>query len=186
MVHRRQQHPGLPRRGGGGPEVFKKRPDEPDDHALGRSRGGFGTKLHLIVDGHGIPLTVDLTAGQTHDSKRCEPLIQRVLDQWPDVLPMTVAGDKGYSYDRIRIFLKKHHIDAVIPRRQDQRTPGDDKDFDRETYRRRCAVECCIGWLKECRAVATRFEKLAVNFLGTLQLALIRRYLRLLDSSDRA
>lgn len=142
--------------------------------------------MHLIVDGHGIPLAVDLTAGQTHDSKRCEPLIQQLLDEHPDVLPMTVAGDKGYSYDRIRAFLKEHDIDAVIPRRKDQRQPEDDDDFDRATYRRRCVVECCIGWLKECRAIATRFEKLAVNFLGTVRLAIIGRYLRALDSSDRA
>ena len=117
---------------------------------------------------------------------RCEPLVERVLDDWPDVLPTTPAGDKGYSYGRIRGFLDDRGIDAVIPRRKDQRTPGDDEDFDRETYRRRCVVECCIGWLKECRAVATRFEKLATNYLGIIQLALIRHYLRLLDSSDRA
>ncbi len=46
-------------------------------------------------------------------------------------------------------------------------------------------IECCVGWLKECRAIATRFEKLAVNFLAMLKLALIQRYLRILDSSDR-
>jgi transposase len=152
---------------------------------LGYSRGGFGTKLHLIVDGRGIPLAIDLTAGQTHDSMRCEPLIQQTLDQHPDVLPMQVTGDKGYSYDRIRRFLQEHDIEAVIPRRKNQ--PAVDPDvFDRATYRRRSAVECCIGWLKESRALATRFEKLAVNFLATVHLAIIRRYLRLLDPSDSA
>ncbi len=58
-------------------------------------------------------------------------------------------------------------------------------EFDKKTYRRRSMIECCVGWLKECRAIATRFEKLAVNFLAMLKLALIQRYLRILDSSDR-
>ncbi len=153
---------------------------------MGRSRGGFGTKLHLIVDGRGTPLAVDLSPGQTHDSTRCEPLIARTLDEHPDVLPMQVAGDKGYSYNRIRRFLDEHGIDAVIPRRCDQRVPGEDEDFDRETYRRRSVVECCIGWLKECRALATRYDKLATNFIGTVHLAIIGRHLRKLDSSDTA
>jgi transposase len=62
--------------------------------------------------------------------------------------------------------------------------------FDREAYKRRAVVEPCVGWLKECRAVATRFDKLAVNYLATVKLAMIQRYLRLLtrdsESSDRA
>lgn len=154
---------------------------------MGRSRGGFGSKLHLIVDGRGAPLDVDLTAGQSHESARCEPLVQRVLDDWPDVLPMQVCGDKGYSYERIRAFLKEHAIEPVIPKRTDQRREDDEEeDFDRDSYRRRSVVECCIGWLKECRVVATRFEKLATNFIRTIRLAIIQRYLRLLDSSDRA
>lgn len=129
---------------------------------------------------------MDLSAGQAHESTRCEPLVQSVLDEWPDVLPMKLAGDKGYSYPRIREFLEDRGIEAVIAKRDDQRNQGDQETFDRESYRRRCVIERCIGWLKECRALATRFEKLAVNFLGTVRLAIIERYLRLLDSSDRA
>ena len=132
-----------------------------------------------------MPLAVDLTAGQRHESTRCEPLVQRVLDEWPDVLPQKLAGDKAYSAGRIREWLAERWIEPVIARRDDERRPGDENDFDRDTYRRRGVIECCIGWLKECRALATRFEKLAVNFLGTVRLAIILRYLRLLDSSDR-
>lgn len=153
---------------------------------MGRSRGGFGSKIHLIVDGRGIPLDVDVTAGQAHESKSCEPLVQRVLDEWPDVLPMQVCGDKGYSYERIRTFLEEREIEPVIAKRSDQRKEGDEDTFDKESYRKRHVVENCIGWLKECRALASRFEKLVTNFLGTLRLAIIQRYLRLLDSSDRA
>ena len=52
--------------------------------------------------------------------------------------------------------------------------------FDRQAYRNRCVVEHCVGWLKENRRIGTRFEKLAVNFLAMLQLAIIKRYLKLL------
>ena len=75
--------------------------------------------------------------------------------------PRRLAGDKGYSYPRIRRYLRRRRIKAVIPTRNDQRRlPG----FDKPTYRRRNVVERCIGWLKESRRLATRFEKLAENF----------------------
>ncbi len=93
---------------------------------------------------------------------------------------MKLAGDKGYSYPRIRRWLRRYGVRAVIPRRKNQR-PGDGRvKFDRETYERRAVVEQCVGWLKESRAVATRFDKLAVNYLATVKLAMIQRYLRLL------
>jgi transposase len=76
--------------------------------------------------------------------------------------------------------LARHGIKAVIPRRKDQRPDDGRVRFDREAYRRRSVVEQCVGWLKECRAVATRFDKLAVNYLATVKMAMIQRYLRLL------
>jgi transposase len=102
--------------------------------------------------------------------------------------PKRVAGDKGYSYPRIRRWLRRHGIGAVIPQRSDQQAQhrGRPLNFDKDAYRRRSVIECCIGWLKECRRIGTRFEKLALNFLAMIKLAIIRRYLRLLDLSDRA
>jgi transposase len=98
-----------------------------------------------------------------------------------------VAGDKGYSDDRIRRWLRRRRIGAVIPQRKDQRRQhrGRPLKFDKDLYRRRNVVERCVGWLKECRAVATRFEKLARHYLGMVKLAIIQRYVRLLDSSYR-
>ena len=98
-----------------------------------------------------------------------------------------VAGDKGYSYPRIRHWLRAHGIKAVIPQRDDQRAyhRGRPLQFDKVTYRQRSIVEQCIGWLKECRRIGTRFEKLAVNFVAMLQLGMIQRYLRF-EFSDRA
>lgn len=95
---------------------------------------------------------------------------------------MELAGDKGYSYPRIRRWLARHGIKAVIPRRRDQRPDDRRLRFDGATYRRRSVVEQCVGWLKECRAVATRFDKLAVNYMATVQWAMAQRYLRLLTT----
>ncbi|MGB3541472.1 transposase, partial [Rubrivirga sp.] len=80
-------------------------------------------------------------------------------------------------------WLRERRVGAVIPERRDQTArrasrPGRPLAFDREAYRRRNVVERCVGWLKECRALATRFDKLAVHYLGVLKLAMMRRLLR--------
>lgn len=144
--------------------------------------------MHLIVDGNGIPLAATVTAGQAHESKSVEPTLEAVRLKRPGRgrprrRPKRLAGDKGYSYPRVRRYLRRRRIKAVIPTRKDQRR---NPHFDKQTYRRRNVVERCVAWLKENRRLATRYEKLAVNFLAMVKLAMIRRCLRLLDSSDRA
>ena len=76
-----------------------------------------------------------------------------------------------------------HGIRAVIARKSNQRKGS--RPFDKQSYRRRCVIEQCVGWLKECRRIGTRFEKLAISFLAMFKLAMIRRYLKL-AFSDRA
>ena len=150
---------------------------------MGRSRGGFSTKLHLQVDGRGLPLAVEVTPGQQHESTCFESVVQAVHVAQPRGRPRwrpkRLAGDKGYSYPRIRAWLRKHRIEAVIPQRDDQRAKhrGRPLTFNRTVYRQRNVVERCVGWLKENRRVATRYEKLAINYLGMLKLAMIKRYL---------
>lgn len=75
-----------------------------------------------------------------------------------------------------------HGIGSVIPprRQRGKRRRGRPLSYDRVRYRNRNVVERCLGWLKECRALATRFEKLALHYLGLVQLAIIERYLRIL------
>ena len=105
----------------------------------------------------------------------------------PRLRPARLAGDKGYSYPEIREWLRRRHrIEAVIPQRKDQRERhrGRPLKFDREAYRRRNVVERCVNWLKECRRLATRFEKLAVNYLAVVNLAMIQRYLRILEPAS--
>jgi transposase len=100
--------------------------------------------------------------------------------------PRKLAADKAYSVQRIRDWLKQQRIFAVIPHKDNQKARWDPTvKFDKQTYCQRAVIEQCVGWLKECRRIGTRFEKLAVHFHGMLQLAMIRRYLKLLFS-DRA
>jgi transposase len=96
-----------------------------------------------------------------------------------------LAGDKAYTVQRIRDWLAGHKIQAVIPHKSHEHARHDPAvTFDRQAYRGRSVVEQCVGWLKEFRRIGTRFEKLAVNFHGMLQLAMIDRYLRLLFSDE--
>lgn len=103
--------------------------------------------------------------------------------------PLKAAGDKGYSYPKVRRWLERRGIEAVIPQRSDQMKREGRLRLDRKAYRRRAKVENSVGWLKENRRVGTRYDKLASSFLAFVNLAIIRRYLRILapdDPSDRA
>ena len=137
-----------------------------------------------MTDGRGLPLAVKLSAGQAHEAPYATPLLDTVRICRPSGTvrqrPERVAGDKGYSHRHIRQWLRQHHITPVIPERRDQiaRRRGRPPAFDAEQYRRRNVVERCIGWLKQARAVATRFEKLALHYLGSLKLAMIRQHLK--------
>jgi len=96
--------------------------------------------------------------------------------------PRRLSADRGSDAQRIRDWLRLHAIQPIIPprRRTGKRKRGRPVSYDRVRYRHRSAIEQCVGWLKECRAVATRYEKLALNYLGLVKLAFIERYLRLL------
>ncbi len=103
----------------------------------------------------------------------------------PRTRPKRLAGDKAFSVGRVRDWLRARRIKPVIPHKDNEKARHDARvKFDREAYRRRAVVEQCIGWLKECRRIGTRFEKLAVNFLGMVQLAVISRCLKLLFSDS--
>ena len=137
-----------------------------------------------MVDGQGLPLVVSLSAGQRHESLYFESLVSAVRictgRGRPRWRPNAIAGDKAYSNPRIRNGLRCHGIQAVIPQRSDEikRHKGRPILFDRLAYRQRNVVERCVGWLKENRRVAVRYEKLAINYMGMIQLAMIQRYLQ--------
>lgn len=160
-------------------------PDEPPDHALGRSRGGLTSKIHLLCDRWGHPLQFHLSAGQAHESTLLDDVLMGADQQLHDdqgepiAWPVALAGDKGYRADWIDDYLLALGIKPVIPSKANE-NPGSRKvTFDRERYRDRNIVERLIGWLKECRRIFSRFEKTAKNFGGMIKMAFIQRYLRL-------
>src|SRR5438093_5434839 len=118
----RKKKASSPRRLGGRKETQLQ---EPPDHALGRSRGGFGTKIHLVCDSHGFILALHVTAGQVHESKAFEPTLARRLfhcrrshdSQSKGRWPKRLTADKGCSYPRIRAWCRRRRITAVIPKR---------------------------------------------------------------------
>lgn len=97
--------------------------------------------------------------------------------------PQEVVADKGYDASYLRRYLAKRGIKAMIPEKKlrkgtRRRKKGPRPRFDKNTYKERASVEQSIGWLKEYRRIATRYEKLAVNFLAMVKLAFIRRYFK--------
>jgi transposase len=144
----------------------------------------------VVTDGAGTPLAIEVTAGQVHECTRAESIIgqatacrigTRRKKRKRRSRPRKLAGDKGYSVQRLRDWLRKQRIEPVIPHKDNEKARHDPNVlFDKEAYRGRAVVEQCVGWLKEYRRIGTRFEKLAVNYHGMLQLAMIRRYLRIL------
>jgi transposase len=151
-----------------------------NDEALGYSKGGFSTKIHLRCEGNGKPVTFVLTVGERNESVVFEPLmeqgaVKRAERGRPRLRPKRVAGDKGYTGSPIRAYLRRRGIGAVIPRRVNESRQG--TRFDRQAYRQRNRVERAINRLKQFRRIATRYEKRAENYLAMLTLASILLWL---------
>ncbi|WP_373463054.1 IS5 family transposase [Streptomyces sp. DSM 40167] len=155
-----------------------------NDHALGRSRGGLTTKIHLACDGRGRPLAILLTPGQRHDSICARPLLERIHVPRtgvgrPRCRPDQVIADKAYSSRGFRAYLRKRGIAHTIPEKTDQqrhrhnrgRHGGRPPAFDRHLYRRRNVVERCFNRLKGFRGIATRYEKTATSYEAAVNLA---------------
>ncbi|WP_406052699.1 IS5 family transposase [Streptomyces virginiae] len=159
---------------------------ESDDHALGRSRGGLSTKVHLASDGRARPLAVRVTAGQAGDAPAFETVmaairVPRSGSGRPRTRPEIVLADRAYSSRAIRNHLRRRGIRAVIPQPADQighrlrrgRAGGRPPAFDAEAYKQRNAVERCINRLKQWRGLAMRTDKLAIAYQAALHLASI-------------
>jgi transposase len=149
------------------------------DEALGRSQGGFSTKLHLRAEGNGRPITAVLTGGERHE----QTALERLLDQGairrpgrgrPRLRPLKVAGDKAYSSPTVRRRLRRRGITPVIPTKSNERR---NPRFDRVAYRQRNRIERLINRLKQSRRIATRYEKRAVNYLAMVTIGMIKLWL---------
>jgi transposase len=159
--------------------------------ALGRSRGGLTTKIHLAADRRCRPLTRILTPGQHADCPQFIPLMSQVRiarrgTGRPRTRPARALGDKAYSSAANRAYLRRRGIQAVIPVKEDQKNHrrnrgsagGRPPTFDTTCYKGRNTVERCFSKLKQFRAVATRFDKRKLIYQGTVDVASIRIWLR--------
>lgn len=165
--------------------------EEPADHALGRSRGGFSCKLHLICDGRGLPLSIGLTSGNVNDTIMLGPALREIrvprrgLGR-PRTRPTRLLGDKGYSSAANRRMLTRRGIAVTIPERADQlanrrrkgRAGGRPHAFDPTIYKRRNVVERCFNRFKQWRAIATRYDKKAINYRAGIVLASVILWLK--------
>src|SRR5215211_7445312 len=120
------------------------------DQALGRSRGGFSTKIHLKVDLGGLPLAFHLTEGQASDS----PQFEILLDLGPDITPRAAVGDKGYDSNGNRSAARKRGICPVIPFRSSARNRP--TFFPKALYCACARIEHLVGKLKRFKRVALR------------------------------
>jgi transposase len=161
----------------------KKR--DPDAEALGRSRGGFSTKIHVVCDALGNPLEIALTPGQAGDCPQAEPLLERVVavesvapafetetDSEPSDTEQRLAlgavlADKGYDSDDLLKYVASLDAEAVIPAKKN-RTVG--RPLNRELYKDRNKVERFFSRVKHYRRIATRYEKTARNYMAMLHL----------------
>ena len=136
--------------------------------ALGRSRGGFSSKIHVVVDALGNPLDFVLTAGQAHDVKQGPALLQgRTCDY--------VVADKAYDADAFMALIEAMGAIPVIPARKNRTQP---RHYDTHLYKERHLVECFINKIKWYRRIFSRFDKLANRFLGFLSFVATLIWLR--------
>ena len=133
------------------------------ERAIGRSRGGPTTKIHMACDAHGNPIDFEITGGEVHDAKAAPEVIRKVGQA------ENLIGDKGYDSEEIRQQARDRGMNPVIPRKSNSKRPN--PEFDKHLYKMRHLVENLFARLKHYRSIATRFEKLARNYKSLVYLA---------------
>lgn len=143
------------------------------------TRGGYGSKVHLVVDGGGLPVACVLTQGNRNECPVFDELLGQALANTLGVVPGRLAADRGYSADRIRATLSALGVEAVIPHRKTEHV-ADRPPLNEAAYKGRNVVERCVGKLKDMRRIGTRYDKLADSYAAMLTLGMAVLYLRAL------
>ncbi|WP_425325058.1 IS5 family transposase [Maricaulis maris] len=147
--------------------------DTPDTRCMGRSRGGLTTKIHALVDANGLPVALKLTPGQAHDGRSATDMLDGIGEG------QILLADRAYDSDALRVSLKARGAWGCIkPMPNRKNIPS----FSAFLYRQRNLVERFFSKIKHFRAIATRFEKHAENYLAAVKLAAIQIWLRFYES----
>lgn len=125
---------------------------------LGRSAGGFSSKIHVKVDALGNVLRILITSGERHDITQAKQLLEGTKDA-------NVLGDKGYNSTDVRSQIKEQNCTAIIPSKSNSKSPI---DYDKHIYKERHLVECFFSKIKYFRRIFSRFDKSARNFASFL------------------
>lgn len=154
------------------------------------------SKIHHLVDGHGLPLVVLVGAGQTHDNPMLPHLLAHLRVERdgfgrPRTTPDRLRADKAYSARNTRELLARRHIKATIPQPSDQiahrkrrgSAGGRPPAFDAEDYKNRHVVEGSFATVKQWRGLATRYDKLAIVYRAGAVLNAIFQWLKALRNT---
>ncbi len=133
--------------------------------AIGRTKGGWNTKLHAIVDGLGNPVTFLLSAGNDYDSTHAIPLMEQI-----EIRGSRILADRAYGTAAIRTYILEQEASYVIPPKSNALDPW---PVDWYLYKERHLVECFFQKIKWFRRIATRYDKLDTSFLAFVYLAAI-------------
>lgn len=142
--------------------------------SMGRSRGGLTSTIHALVDSNGMLVRLALSRGEAHDVRLARQLLSRLKSG------SMLLADRGYDADWIREFATRKGAWANIPPKRNRKAPI---CFSPYLYRARNRVERFFNRIKQCRRVATRYDRLAANYLAFVQLAAIRLWLHLNEST---
>ena len=135
------------------------------DEAIGKSRGGSSTKIHLAVDSGGLPVYFEISGGQINDIVHAQSLVSAAPKS------CSVTADKGYDSDNFRAFIKANGSIANIPRKENSKTGNGHMDWC--LYKYRHLVENAFLRIKRYRGIATRYDKLARNYASNVALAFV-------------
>lgn len=136
--------------------------------APGRSRGGFTSKIHAVMDALGNLMVFTITAGQSSEYPQASNLLTRYHNT-------TIPADKGYDSSSLIDALHQQGCEAVIPSRRTNRHP---QTIDRHLYKERHLIETFFNKIKEYRKIATRYDKLSEVFAAFVCLAASLVWLR--------